>query len=103
MIPPSPVIPTTDQPLPIPLSDDPPRPLWELSIQFVKGVGPKRTILLQRLGISTVEEALWTLPWRYEDRSVVTPVAKLVPGGIHCVCGVIIRAESTRARSRRLS
>ncbi|CAE6736629.1 ATP-dependent DNA helicase RecG [Nitrospira defluvii] len=103
MIQPSPVIPTTHQPPPIPLSDDPPRPLWELSIQFVKGVGPKRTILLQRLGISTVEEALWTLPWRYDDRSVVTPVAKLVPGGIHCVCGVIIRAESTRARSRRLS
>lgn len=103
VIQPPPVGPTKNQPLAIPVSTDPPRPLWDLSIQFVKGVGPKRTLVLQRLGISTVEEALWTLPWRYDDRSVVTPVAKLVPGGIHCVCGVIIRAESTRARSRRLS
>ena len=103
VIQPPPVIPTKSQPTPIPVSNDPPRPLWDLSIQFVKGVGPKRTLLLQRLGISTVEEALWTLPWRYDDRSVVTPVAKLVPGGIHCICGVIIRAEATRARSRRLS
>lgn len=97
-----PVVPAESKP-PIQLSADPLRPLWELSIQFVKGVGPKRTILLQRLGINTVEDALWTLPWRYDDRSVVTSVAKLVPGGIHCICGVIIRAESTRARSRRLS
>jgi len=103
VIQPPPVGPTKKQPRAIPVRTDTPRPLWDLPIQFVKGVGPKRTLVLQRLGISTVEEALWTLPWRYDDRSVVTPVAKLVPGGIHCVCGVIIRAESTRARSRRLS
>lgn len=88
---------------PMPVATDPPKPLWDLPIQFVKGVGPKRALLLQRLGIGTVEEALWTLPWRYEDRSIVTPVAKLVPGSTHCVCGVIIRTKATRARSRRLS
>ena len=94
---------SSKQPSPVPVTANPPRPLWDLSIQFVKGVGPKRTLLLQRLGISSVEDALWTLPWRYDDRSVVTPIAKLVPGGTHCVCGVIIGAEATRARSRRLS
>jgi ATP-dependent DNA helicase RecG len=39
--------------------------LWNLPIRFVKGVGPKRTNVLQRLHIETVEDALWTIPWRY--------------------------------------
>ncbi|HNJ21213.1 MAG TPA: hypothetical protein PK589_16245, partial [Nitrospira sp.] len=47
----------------------------ESSIQFAKGVGPKRTLLLKRLGIQTIEEAIWTLPWRYDDRSTITPIA----------------------------
>ncbi|MBP8116118.1 MAG: ATP-dependent DNA helicase RecG [Nitrospira sp.] len=81
----------------------PARPLWDLPIQYAKGVGPKRTLLLEHLGVHTVEEALWALPWRYEDRSAITPVAELVPGAIQSVCGVITQAELTRARFRRLS
>ena len=88
---------------PPPVRSSPARPLWELSIQYAKGVGPKRTLLLERLGAHTVEQALWTLPWRYEDRSVITPVAELVPGASRSVCGVITRTEATRARVRRLS
>ena len=81
----------------------PARPLWDLPIQYARGVGPKRTLLLERLGVHTVEEALWALPWRYDDRSVITPVAELAPGAIQSVCGVITQAELTRARFRRLS
>ncbi|MBX3237890.1 MAG: ATP-dependent DNA helicase RecG [Nitrospiraceae bacterium] len=79
------------------------RPLWDLPIRFAKGVGPKRTQLLERLGISTVEEALWTAPWRYEDRSVVTPMAKLVPGMAVTVCGSITKASASKARFRRMA
>ena len=79
------------------------RPLWDLPIQFAKGVGPKRARLLERLGISTVEQALWALPWRYEDRSVMTPIGKLSPGRTDTITGVIREAKLTRARARRLS
>ncbi len=79
------------------------QPLWTVPIQFVKGVGPKRSSLLDRLGIRTVEQALWTLPWRYDDRSVVTPVGKLVPGATQTICGIIVHTQLTRARFRRLS
>lgn len=75
----------------------------ESSIQFAKGVGPKRTLLLKRLGIQTIEEAIWTLPWRYDDRSTITPIAKLMLAATVCICGVITRTEASRARSRRLS
>jgi len=78
-------------------------PFLEVSIQFARGVGPKRTLLLKRLGIQTVEDALWTLPWRYDDRSIITPIGKLLPGVTQCICGGITGAEATQARSRRLS
>ncbi len=77
--------------------------LWNLPIRFVKGVGPKRTNVLQRLHIVTVEDALWTIPWRYEDRSVITPIGDLVPGMSVSVCGVIGTCEAKRTRNRRLS
>jgi ATP-dependent DNA helicase RecG len=77
--------------------------LWNLPVRFIKGVGPKRTNVLQRLRIATVEDALWTIPWRYEDRSVITPIGHLVPGMIVSICGVIGTCETKRTRNRRWS
>jgi ATP-dependent DNA helicase RecG len=85
------------------INDTPSRRWWEQSIRFAKGVGPKRTSLLKRLGIETIEDALWTLPWRYEDRSVMTPIGQLVPGVQASICGTIVRSEAKHARSRRLA
>lgn len=79
------------------------RDLWNLPIRFVKGVGPKRTSVLTKLQIETVEDALWTVPWRYEDRSAMTPIGNLVPGMTASICGTIIKCESKRTRNRRLT
>ncbi|MDH5670463.1 MAG: hypothetical protein OEY86_20880, partial [Nitrospira sp.] len=77
--------------------------LWGIPIRFAKGVGPKRTGFLQRWNIKTVEDALWTVPWRYEDRSVMTPIGDLVPGMIASICGTIAKCESKRTRNRRMN
>jgi len=66
--------------------------LWKVPIRFVKGVGPQRTALLNRMGIATVEDALWTVPWRYEDRSVITPIGSLAVGAQASICGTIVRS-----------
>src|SRR5262249_10605910 len=79
------------------------RDLWTVPIRYVKGVGPKRTALLQRFGTDKVEQPLWTVPWRYEDRSVMTPIRQLTPGAQASICGIIVRAQAKRARHRRLS
>ena len=41
-------------------------------LQFVKGIGPQRAKLLGNLGLRTVEDALYYLPVRHEDRSQLT-------------------------------
>jgi ATP-dependent DNA helicase RecG len=77
--------------------------LWKVPIRFAKGVGPQRTALLNRMGIATVEDALWAVPWRYEDRSIITPIGSLAVGAQASICGTIIRSKAKRARNRRLA
>ena len=58
---------------------------------------------MQRLHIATVEDALWTIPWRYEDRSLLTPIGNLVPGMMASICGMIEKCEAKRTRKQRVS
>jgi ATP-dependent DNA helicase RecG len=80
-----------------------PAELWNLPIQYVKGVGPKRAALLARLGVATVEDALWYVPRRYEDRSTLLPIGRLVPGAVATVCGTVTRARLSRIPRRRMT
>jgi ATP-dependent DNA helicase RecG len=59
-------------------------------LQYVKGVGPQRAALLARKGLSTVEDALFFVPLRHEDRTQLTPLARLQPGQTHTCSGVIV-------------
>lgn len=63
-------------------------------IQYLKGVGPKRAKLLQKLGITTVENMLFYLPWRYEDRSNIKPISTLRPEEMTAISGVVKSAET---------
>lgn len=50
------------------------------NIQYLSGVGPKRAALLtQELGISTIGELLHFYPFRYVDRSTITPIREVIP------------------------
>ncbi|MGH7385382.1 MAG: ATP-dependent DNA helicase RecG, partial [Candidatus Rokuibacteriota bacterium] len=68
-------------------------------LQFLKGVGPQRAKLLANLGLHTVEDALYYLPARHEDRSQLTPLRSLKPDDVTTVTG-IIRAISPPPRGR---
>ncbi len=45
--------------------------------QYLKGVGPKNALKLQKLGIETAQDILFHLPLRYEDRTQLTPLNQL--------------------------
>jgi ATP-dependent DNA helicase RecG len=71
-------------------------------IQFVKGVGPKRSRLLNRMGIQTVEEALFVFPRRYEDRRHIEKICSLRPGDtLKTVYGVVRTCGITTTRKQK--
>jgi len=69
-------------------------------IQFIKGVGPKRAELFQRIGVSTVEDFLWLLPRRYEDRSHFKPIGQIREGETLSVMGTIAATGVQVTRTR---
>jgi ATP-dependent DNA helicase RecG len=69
--------------------------------QFLKGVGPKRAADLGRFGIATLEDILYHLPFRYEDRRSLTPIAGLVPGTEATVAAEIVAVGTSYAGRRR--
>ncbi len=71
-------------------------------LERLKGIGPRRAALFQRLGITSVGDLLYHLPRRYEDLADVTPIARVVPGNRVTVRGRVVTARETRARGRRL-
>ena len=51
-----------------------------MNIQYLSGVGPKRAELLRReLGIETLSDLIHLYPFRYIDRSGITPIAQVAP------------------------
>ena len=70
-------------------------------LQFIKGVGPKRAALLKKLQMETVADALFFLPFRYDDRSQVKKIANLLPGEVASFTGKVIDAGAVHIGRRR--
>ena len=59
------------------------------SVQFLKGVGPERAELLERLGIRTVADVLFCFPRKYQDLTKLSPIFELVEDELVSVQGVV--------------
>jgi ATP-dependent DNA helicase RecG len=71
-------------------------------ITYLKGVGPQRAKVLESKGIATVEDLLYYMPFRYEDRSNVKRIADLAPGETATVVGRISGSQLYHPRRSRL-
>lgn len=72
------------------------------SVQYVKGVGPRRAEQLAKLGIQTVEDLLYHVPFRYQDRREIKSVSDLELGDITSTRGEITKiSRRFLARRRR--
>ncbi|HNX90731.1 MAG TPA: hypothetical protein PKG81_02615, partial [Candidatus Omnitrophota bacterium] len=40
-----------------------------IPIRYIKGVGPKKALLFNKLGVENVQDLFYYLPRRYEDRT----------------------------------
>ena len=70
-------------------------------IQFLSGVGPKRAAQLESLGIKTVGDLLYHLPFRYEDRRQIQKIAAAVRGEESSFIGRLIGLQSKYIPRRR--
>lgn len=71
-------------------------------VSSVRGVGPRIAELLARKNLATVEDMLYFLPRRYEDRRIVSRISDTVPGLRQTVVGRITRAEMRFYGRRRI-
>src|SRR5687767_5907092 len=69
-------------------------------LQFLKGVGPRKAADLKRAGLVLVQDLLYRLPFRYEDRSRMQPIASLRPGAKAAVLGEIKSSNVAVTRRR---
>ncbi|HSE51006.1 MAG TPA: ATP-dependent DNA helicase RecG [Gemmatimonadales bacterium] len=62
-------------------------------IKFLKGIGERRAEAFERLSISTAQDLLWHLPFRYIDASTVTPFARARVGDDIAAVGRVVAKE----------
>ncbi len=73
----------------------------EDSVQFLKGVGPRKAELLHNAGIDTVGDLIFWLPFRYEDRRRFPTVSAARIGEEGSFLGAITGVREVRPRGRR--
>ncbi|RJO66112.1 MAG: ATP-dependent DNA helicase RecG [Myxococcales bacterium] len=76
------------------------RPL-DMSVQFLKGVGPRVAQLLAGKNLLTIEDLLFFLPRRYEDHRRMGKIAGLVPGEYGQSQGIVAAVSAPVLRFRK--
>ena len=67
------------------------------NVRYIKGIGETRAKALEKLGVRTLRDLIGFFPRRYEDRSVIYPIAELPVGETAC-CRAMIAAVPTSRR-----
>lgn len=76
--------------------------LSQLPCTKLKGVGPKLAENLERCGIKSVQDLLFHLPLRYEDRTRITPLGNAKSGDHVVIQGTIELCNVSYGRRRSL-
>lgn len=75
-----------------------PAALHAIPLTTLKGVGPKMAEKLERLGLRTIQDMLFHLPAKYQDRTKLSAVASLRPGDY---ATLVVEAVNTRVHMGR--
>ena len=70
------------------------------NIRYLKGVGPKRALALEKLGVHSLRDLLYFFPRRYEDRSHFKTIAQLLVGETASLRGEILKVNLRPLRGR---
>ena len=61
----------------------------DLPVSTLKGIGSQTAKRLEKLGIFLIRDLIFHLPFRYEDRTRVYPIASLTTGQTVLICGKV--------------
>jgi ATP-dependent DNA helicase RecG len=76
--------------------------LAQVSVTALKGVGAALAEKLAKVGLENLQDVLFHLPLRYQDRTRMTPIGALRPGQDAVVEGVVAGADVVMGRRRSL-
>ena len=76
--------------------------LAQTPVTQLKGVGSKVAEKLEKLGLHSVQDLLFHLPHRYEDRTRIYPIAELMPHLHTSVEGEVMSCDVQFGRKRML-
>src|SRR5690554_7135286 len=76
--------------------------LEDISVTQLKGVGNALADILAKLGIHSIQDLLFHLPYRYEDRTRVIPMGSLRIGDVAVVEGEVMKTDLVMGRRRSL-
>ena len=68
----------------------------------VRGIGPARAAMLEAKGVTSVEDLLGYVPFRYEDRSNMKTIAQLAPGEMATVIAEVRSTKLSGFKRRNL-
>ncbi len=78
-----------------------PAELLATPVQYLKGVGPARAALLERLGLRTAQDVLFFFPRDYQDMSELRSITQLEENISVSVCGVVEETDLREIGSGR--
>ena len=74
----------------------------DVDVTVLKGVGESMAGRLNRLGIHSLQDLLFHLPHRYEDRTRIMPIGRLAVGDSGVVEGEVVASDVVMGRRRSL-
>lgn len=77
---------------------------YNIPLRYLKGVGPKKAKLLNRLALQTIEDLLYYFPRRYLNRSKILPISQIKEGEFQAIrARVLARGDRESWQRRRFS
>lgn len=71
------------------------------SVQYLKGVGPKRSDIFGKLGIHTIRDMLFHFPRDYKDHTRIQKISEAAVGAEITIQGKILGVQTRMARNRK--
>lgn len=76
--------------------------LARISVSTLKGVGPGMASKLEKIGLTSLQDLLFHLPLRYEDRTRITTIRDLMPGIFTNIIGEITQNQIIQGKRRMM-